>query len=103
MANHPNYVGTDFYVYQWDRSTQSYNKLDICLRPEAFNIFRTFPSITEMNNNKNNVPEGKFVVINGDVEVEDTGKLYVRTSEGFDYLVDMSGMRVSLERHLNLS
>ncbi|WP_347171893.1 hypothetical protein [Parabacteroides distasonis] len=93
VANHPNYVGTDFYVYQWDRSTQSYNKLDICLRPEAFNIFRTFPSIPEMNNNKDNVPEGKFVVINGDVEVEDTGKLYVRTSEGFDYLVDMSGMR----------
>lgn len=93
VANHPNYVGTDFYVYQWDRATQSYNKSDICLRPEAFNIFRTFPSILDMTGNKDNVPEGKFVVINGDVEAEDTGKLYVRTSTGFDYLVDMSGMR----------
>lgn len=93
VANHPNYVGTDFYMYQWDSSTKSYNKSNICLRPEAFNIFRTFSSILEMNDNKDNIPEGKFVVINGDVEVEDTGKLYVRTSVGFDYLVDMSGMR----------
>nr|DAP85260.1 MAG TPA: protein of unknown function (DUF5401) [Caudoviricetes sp.] len=93
VANHPNYVGTDFYVYQWNLSTQSYNKSNICLRPEAFNIFRTFSSILEMNDNKDSVPEGKFVVINGDVEIEDTGKLYVRTSIGFDYLVDMSGMR----------
>lgn len=93
VASHPNYVGTDFYVYQWDRVTQSYNKSDICLRPEAFNIFRTFPSILDMTENKDNIPEGKFVVINGDVEAEDTGKLYVRTPAGFDYLVDMSGMR----------
>ena len=41
-----------------------------------------------------NVPEGKFVIINtGSVEDEDTGRLYVKTDAGFDYLVDVSGMR----------
>lgn len=94
VANHPNYIGADFYVYKWDLITKSYSKLDICLRPEAFNIFRVFSSILDMNSNKESVPEGKFVVINtGSVEEEDTGKLYVRTTDGFDYLVDLSGMR----------
>ena len=47
-----------------------------------------------MEADKSNVPEGKFVIINtGSVEEEDTGKLYLRTSTGYDYIVDVSGMR----------
>ena len=92
VSDHPGYIGPDYYVYTWDYVTGTYNKTDTILRPEGFSIYRTYSSIAAMNADLNNVPEGKFVLINtGSVEDEDTAKLYVRGASSFEYLVDMSG------------
>ena len=92
VSDHPGYIGSDYHVYVWDYTTGAYRKTDTILRPEAFNIFRTYRSIALMEADAANVPEGKFVLINtNDVEKPDNAKLYVRGGESFEYLVDMSG------------
>lgn len=94
VSDHPGYIGSDYHVYVWDYTTGAYRKTDTILRPEAFNIFRTYRSIALMEADAANVPEGKFVIVNtGSVEDEDTGRLYVKTATDFEYLVDISGMR----------
>ena len=94
VSDHPGYIGLDYHVYVWDYTTGAYRKTDTILRPEAFNIFRTYRSIALMEADAANVPEGKFVIVNtGSVEDEDTGRLYVKTATDFEYLVDISGMR----------
>lgn len=92
VSDHPGYIGSDYYVYVWDYISGSYNKTDTVLRPEGFSIYRTYPSVETMEADLENVPEGKFVLINtNDVEVPDNAKLYVRGVASFEYLVDMSG------------
>lgn len=94
VSDHPGYIGDDFHVYTWDYATNAYVKTDRILKPEAFTIYRVYTSVSAMEADKSNIPEGKFVIINtGSVEEEDTGKLYLRTSTGYDYIVDVSGMR----------
>lgn len=94
VSDHPGYIGDDFHVYTWDYATGTYIKTDRILKPEAFTIYKVYKSVSAMEADKSNVPEGKFVIINtGSVEEEDTGKLYLRTSTGYDYIVDVSGMR----------
>ena len=94
VSDHPGYIGDDFHVYTWDYATGVYIKTDRILKPEAFTIYKVYKSVSAMESDKANVPEGKFVIINtGSVEEEDTGKLYLRTSTGYDYIVDVSGMR----------
>lgn len=94
VSDHPGYIGDDYHVYTWDYATNAYVKTDRILKPEAFTIYRVYTSVTAMEADKSNVPEGKFVIINtGSVEDDDTGKLYLRTSTGYDYIVDVSGMR----------
>lgn len=94
VSDHPGYIGDDFHVYTWDYATGAYIKTDRILKPEAFTIYKVYKSVSAMESDKANVPEGKFVIINtGSVEEEDTGKLYLRTSTGYDYIVDVSGMR----------
>nr|DAO80845.1 MAG TPA: structural protein [Caudoviricetes sp.] len=56
-----------------------------------FSIYKTYPSITEMEIDKNNVEEGNFVLIASNVEDEDNSKLYVKDSTEFVYLTDLSG------------
>ena len=92
VSDHPGYIGSDYHVYTWDYVTGAYKKTETILRPEGFSIYRTYNSIDAMNAEIENVPEGKFVLINtNDVEQEDNAKLYVRGSASFEYLVDMSG------------
>lgn len=94
VSDHPGYIGDDFHVYTWDYATGAYIKTDRILKPEAFTIYKVYKSVSAMESDKANVPKGKFVIINtGSVEEEDTGKLYLRTSTGYDYIVDVSGMR----------
>lgn len=93
-ANHPTYIGTDNYVYQWDKEAQSYNKTDIYVRGESFSISKVYNSIVEMENDmETTFKEGDFCLINtNNVEDPDDAKLYVRTKEGtWSFLVDMSG------------
>lgn len=44
-----------------------------------------------MNADKNNVAEGKFVLIASTVEDPDNAKLYVKGASDFTYLTDLSG------------
>lgn len=92
VSDHPGYIGTDYHVYTWDYTIGDYVKTDRVLRPEAFGIYRQYASIALMEADKDNVPEGKFVIINvGSVEQGDNARLYVKGSTDFEYLVDMSG------------
>ena len=91
-ANHPTYIGADYYVYVWDKGTASYNKTSIFTRGKNFSVYKTYESVEAMQADLSNVPEGEFVLIsNEDMEDVDNAKLYVRTSSGFNFLVDMSG------------
>ena len=62
---------------------------------DPFSIAKTYPSLAEMYADFNNegVKIGQFVIIAGDVEQEDNAKLYCKTTEGFTFIVDMSGMQ----------
>lgn len=93
-ANHPTYIGTDNYVYQWNKDAKSYNKTDIYVRGESFSISKVYDSVTKMENDaETTFKEGDFCLINTEnVEDPDDAKLYVRTKEGiWSFLVDMSG------------
>jgi len=59
---------------------------------EAFSIYKVYASVTAMNADAANVPEGKFVLISSTVEDPDNAKLYVKNNLGsFNYVTDMSG------------
>ena len=93
-ADHPTYIGSDHYVYKWNRETKAYDKTDIFVKGDAFSIRKVYESVKQMEGDLSNaqVKEGDFVLINtNDVEKPDNARLYIRTSAGFDFLVDMSG------------
>lgn len=58
---------------------------------DPFEIFRTYTTVAEMEADAANVPDGKFLMIAGDVEEVDTGKLYVKAGDTFDFITDLSG------------
>lgn len=94
VAAHPTYIGSDHYVYKWNRETKAYDKTDIFTKGDAFSIRKVYSSILEMESDSDNteVKEGDFVLINtNDVENPDNARLYIRMATGFDFLVDMSG------------
>lgn len=92
VSDNPGYIGDDYHVYQWDYTVDNYVKTDRVLRPEGFSIYRQYTSISLMEADKANVPEGKFVLINtSNVEQGDNARLYVKGATDFEYLVDMSG------------
>lgn len=93
-ADHPTYIGADHYVYKWNKETKAYDKTDIFVKGDAFSIKKVYTSVSEMEADTENaeIKEGDFVLINtGDVENPDNARLYIRSSAGFDFLVDMSG------------
>ena len=92
-ASHPTYVGEDYYVYAWDKAKASYVKTAIFVRGKNFSVYKTYDSVSAMQADAPNVPSGEFVLISTNTEDEDNAKLYVRTEQGFGYLVDMSGAR----------
>lgn len=59
---------------------------------EPFAIYKTYSSIALMNQDLINVPNGKFVLISTEnVENVDNSKLYVKTSNSFNFVNDLSG------------
>lgn len=56
-----------------------------------FSISRTYPSIAEMEADKDNVSEGEFVSIVSDVEDPDNAKVYIKGKTDFSFLFDLSG------------
>lgn len=93
-AEHSTYIGTDHYVYKWNKTAQAYDKTDIYTKGDAFSIKKVYVSVAEMEADKSNpdIAEGDFVLVNtGDVEDPDNAKLYVKADGDFEFLVDMSG------------
>ncbi len=93
-ADHPNYVGEDYYVYKWNKATKTYNKTTIFLKGEGFHISKVFASIAAMTAYSGpEVKEGNFFLINtNDVENPDNAKLYIVNEQlQPEFLVDMSG------------
>lgn len=93
-AAHPTYIGTDNYVYVWNKGTQAYDKSSIYVRGEGFSISKTYASVADMEaDTAHGLKEGDFVLINtDDVENPDNARIYVVDAEGkFTFLVDMSG------------
>lgn len=61
---------------------------------DPFSIYKTYTSISAMNADATNVPDGTFVLIENGVDDPDSAKLYVRTTDGseaFQYITDLSG------------
>lgn len=61
---------------------------------DPFAIYKTYTSISAMNADATNVPDGMFVLIENGVDDPDSAKLYVRTTDGseaFQYITDLSG------------
>lgn len=61
---------------------------------DPFSIYKTYTSISAMNADATNVPDGMFVLIENGVNDPDSAKLYVRTTDGleaFQYITDLSG------------
>ena len=61
---------------------------------EGFSISKTYASVEEMNAgfSSDSVPINGFVLINtGNVDDEDNAKLFVKLSDGYSYLTDLSG------------
>lgn len=58
----------------------------------GFYISKTYASVAAMNADAANVKTGRFVMIAGSVDDQDTAKLFVKNSSGsFTYLTDLSG------------
>jgi hypothetical protein len=58
---------------------------------DPFTVYKTYPSILEMESDADNVPDGQFVVISSNVEDPDNGRLYIKGEEGFSFITDLSG------------
>ena len=59
-----------------------------------FRIYKTYASVTAMNADAENVPDGEFVMIASSESDPDNAKLYVRTTDGeadFTFVSDLSG------------
>ncbi len=91
-ASHPTYVGEDNYVYIWNKEAQSYDKTDIYVKGDAFNIKKVWSSVSEMNADTSTYKEGDFGLVNtNDVEDPENAQLYVYRGGMWSFLVDMSG------------
>jgi len=94
IANHPTYIGSDHYVYEWDHATQSYNKTGTYCKGDAFNVKKTYASVAAMEADfeGTDTKQGDFVlIVTGNVEDADNAKLYVKEATQWTFLVDMSG------------
>lgn len=94
IINHPTYIGTDNYVYVWNRITKTYDKTSIYTRGEGFHISKTFDSVADMEAYiGTDLKEGDFVLIQSTPDDPDNAKLYTYsgTQGVYKYLVDMSG------------
>ena len=62
-------------------------------RGDSFEIVKTYPSISAMDADfaSSSVKEGQFVVIASNVEDEDNAKLFIKGSESFNFITDLSG------------
>lgn len=93
-SNPPKIVDNDWWIYNYE--TKQYVNTGIAAIGDAFTYKKEYPSVEAMEADWGtaNVKLGEYVLINtNDVEDPDDAKVYLKTQEGWKFIVDLSGMQ----------
>ena len=92
-SNPPKIVDNDWWIYNYD--TKQYVNTGISAIGDAFTYKKEYPSVEAMEADwGGDVKLGEYVLINtNDVEDPDDAKVYLKTQEGWKFIVDLSGMQ----------
>lgn len=93
-SNPPKIIDNDWWIY--DHDTKQYVNSGIAAIGDAFTYKKEYPSVAAMEADWGtaDVKLGEYVLINtGNVEDPDDAKVYLKTQEGWKFIVDLSGMQ----------
>lgn len=93
-SNPPKIVDGDWWIYDYD--TKQYVNTGIAAIGGAFTYKKEYPSVEAMEADWGtaDVKLGEYVLINtNNVEDPDDAKVYLKTQEGWKFIVDLSGMQ----------
>lgn len=93
-SNPPKIVDNDWWIYNYD--TKQYVNTGISAIGDNFTYKKEYPSVEAMEADWGtaDVKLGEYVLINtNDVEDPDDAKVYLKTQEGWKFIVDLSGMQ----------
>lgn len=93
-SNPPKIVDGDWWIYDYD--TKQYVNTGIAAIGDAFTYKKEYPSVEAMEADWGtaDVKLGEYVLINtNDVEDPDDAKVYLKTQNGWKFIVDLSGMQ----------
>lgn len=93
-SNPPKIVDNDWWIYNYD--TKQYVNTGISAIGDDFTYKKEYPSVEAMEADWGtaDVKLGEYVLINtNDVEDPDDAKVYLKTQEGWKFIVDLSGMQ----------
>lgn len=93
-SNPPKMVDNDWWIYNYE--TKQYVNTGIAVIGDAFTYKKEYPSIEAMEADWGtaDVKLGEYVLINtNDVEDPDDAKVYLKTQNGWKFIVDLSGMQ----------
>lgn len=93
-SNPPKIVDNDWWIYDYD--TKQYVNTGIAAIGGTFTYKKEYPSVEAMKADFGtaDVKLGEYVLINtNNVEDPDDAKVYLKTQEGWKFIVDLSGMQ----------
>jgi hypothetical protein len=93
-SNPPKIVDNDWWIYNYE--TKQYVNTGIVAIGDAFTYKKEYPSIEAMEADWGtaDVKLGEYVLINtNNVEDPDDAKVYLKTQNGWKFIVDLSGMQ----------
>lgn len=93
-SNPPKIVDNDWWIYDYE--TKQYVNTGISAIGDAFTYKKEYPSVEAMEADWGtaDVKLGEYVLINtNDVEDPDDAKVYLKTQNGWKFIVDLSGMQ----------
>lgn len=93
-SNPPKIVDNDWWIYDYD--IKQYVNSGIAAIGDAFTYKKEYPSVAAMEADWGtaDVKLGEYVLINtNNVEDPDDAKVYLKTQEGWKFIVDLSGMQ----------
>lgn len=93
-SNPPKIVDNDWWIYDYD--TKQHVNTGIAAIGDAFTYKKEYPSVEAMEADWGtaDVKLGEYVLINtNNVEDPDDAKVYLKTQEGWKFIVDLSGMQ----------
>lgn len=93
-SNPPKIVDNDWWIYDYD--TKQYVNTGIAAIGDAFTYKKEYPSVEAMEADWDtaDVKLGEYVLINtNNVEDPDDAKVYLKTQEGWKFIVDLSGVQ----------